>query len=119
MCTYINSTQCIDLNQVIHLFISNSLALSLSLLRSLSLLYLSILIPCMVSELYRSMETPELITPSTTNGSSSIASFTMKTFANPVSIKFDEDNFLTWRQQALHSIKGHNLQKDLYKDKVP
>ena len=65
------------------------------------------------------METLELITPSATNGSSSSKSFAVKTFANPVSIKLDEDNFLTWRQQALHSIKGHKLQKHLYKNKIP
>ena len=64
------------------------------------------------------MEIPELITPSANNGSSSATSFAMKTFANPVSIKLNEDNFLTWRQQALHSIKGHKLQKHLLKSKV-
>ena len=65
------------------------------------------------------METPELITPSVNNGSSFATSFAMKTFANPVSIKLNEDNFLTWRQPTLYSIKGHKLQKHLSKNKAP
>ena len=64
------------------------------------------------------MDTPELITPLATSCSASIAGFTMKIFSNSISIKLDEDNSLTWRQQALHSIKGHKLQKHLCKDKV-
>ena len=79
------------------------------------------LIPFMVSELRVSMDEPvqSPASASTVSASNGSASFNPKTFANPVSFKLNEDNFLPWRHQALATIKAHKLLNHLKKDKVP
>ena len=45
--------------------------------------------------------------------------FPPHTFSNLVSFKLPDDNFLLWQQEALATIKGHNLQHHLRKDAIP
>ena len=74
----------------------------------------------MVSKLRGSIEILELSSPSvTTTQVSTSSSFIPKTFSNAVSFKLDEENFLSWRHQAFATIKAHNLQNHLKKEKMP
>ena len=67
------------------------------------------------------MENPEISSsPSAAmNTQGSGTAFSPKTLSNPVSFKLDDENYLTWRHQALASIKAHKLKYHLVAEKMP
>ena len=43
----------------------------------------------------------------------------IQTFSSPVAIKFDEENYLPWKQQAEATIEGHDLLNHIIGKGIP